>query len=122
MQMYFTVILGFLINLLLFHQIHTQPTTCVSCMNCQDIYDGTDMNATCSSTTIDATSCQKIRIQFPGSIFVAKACSKSCKEQTIIAGVLRFDIACCTTSYCNRGMRFNPKRFLLLIIIIFLFV
>jgi len=92
---------GFLFINVIFQQIEAQPTTCVTCTSCQDVYDGTDTNATCSLTTTNATSCQKIRIQLPGTVLVAKSCSSKCTENSIIAGPIRLDVACCTTSNCN---------------------
>ncbi len=89
---------------LVFLQIQAQPTTCVSCINCQDIYDGTDVNSTCSSTTANADSCQKIRIQLPGTILVSKGCAKNCKANSVIAGSIRLDVTCCTTSNCNKAI------------------
>ncbi|CAF1118905.1 unnamed protein product [Adineta ricciae] len=118
--MHSKVILGFLINLLLFLEIHAQPTSCVTCINCQDQYDGTDTNSTCASTAPNADSCQKMRIQLPGAVLIAKACAKNCKEQTIVAGILRFDVTCCTTDNCNQGKRHSPGKLFLLIILVFL--
>ena len=76
----------------LLQQIQAQPSTCVTCISCQDLYDGTDLNSTCSSTVPDADSCQKMRIQLPGTTLVAKACAKNCKEQSIVAGAIRLDV------------------------------
>src|SRR5688572_24944613 len=99
--MFFNFAWDYIFLNLLFQSVQTQPTTCVSCINCQDLYDGTDMNSTCSTTTPNADSCQKLRIQLPGSILVSKACSKNCKEQSIVAGAIRLDVTCCATSNCN---------------------
>ena len=86
---------------LIVREVQAQPASCVTCVSCQDVYDGTDNNSTCSSTTPNANSCQKMRIQLPGTTLVAKACSKSCNEQTIVAGPIRLDVSCCTTTNCN---------------------
>lgn len=88
---------------LIFQSIQAQPTTCVTCINCQDVYDGTDINLTCSSTVPNANSCQKTRIQLPGIVMVSKACASNCKENAFIGGSIRLDVTCCTTSNCNIG-------------------
>jgi hypothetical protein len=114
------LVFAFLFLNLVFQQIQTQPTTCVSCVNCQDLYDGTDVNATCSSTLPNANSCQKVRLQLPGITLVSKACAKNCNEQSIVAGAIRLDVTCCTTSNCNTAttMILQPILFFLSFIIV----
>jgi len=85
----------------LVQQIQTQPSSCVTCINCQDVYDGSDTNSSCSN----ADSCQKLRIQLPGTIMVAKSCAKTCEEKAILVGFFRIEVNCCTTTNCNRSKR-----------------
>ena len=108
----------------LLQQIQAQPSTCVTCISCQDLYDGTDLNSTCSSTVPDADSCQKMRIQLPGTTLVAKACAKNCKEQSIVAGAIRLDVTCCTTANCNPASILLLQRtwLLLSVMLIILFI
>lgn len=114
----------FVVFYFLLRQVQTQPSTCVTCINCQDLYDGTDINSTCSSTVPNADSCQKMRIQLPGTTLIAKACARNCREQSIIAGAIRLDVSCCTTSNCNiANILFHQRtQFLLSVMIIFLFI
>ncbi|CAF1024087.1 unnamed protein product [Adineta steineri] len=119
LQTFFVV---FLINIFLYQQLHAQPTSCVTCMNCQDVYDGTDRNSSCSFTTSNTDSCEKIRIQKSGQVLVSKGCSQGCREQTILTGTVRFDIACCKTDNCNQGIIFTSQSFLLFISFIFTFI
>lgn len=118
------MLLRLTILLLLLHLIQAQPTSCVTCINCQDLYDGTDLNSTCSSTVPNADSCQKTRIQLPGTTLIAKACARSCKEQSIIVGAIRLDVSCCTTSLCNTAttLLLSRARSILLISMIFLLI
>lgn len=110
-------IFSFLFLNLIFQQIQTQPTTCVTCINCQDLYDGTDINSTCSSTLPNADSCQKTRIQLPGTVMVSKACAKSCQENSIIAGTFRLEVTCCTSSNCNKTTIIKLQLFLFFILL-----
>ncbi len=105
---------------LILRKIQAQPTSCVTCISCQDLYDGTDNNSTCSSTIPNANSCQKVRIQLPGTALVSKACSKSCNPQTIVAGPIRLDVTCCTTTNCNTATLINLQPILFPFFISFL--
>jgi hypothetical protein len=72
----------------------------------------------------NADSCQKLRIQVPGTTMVAKACATNCQPQSIIAGAIRLDITCCTTSNCNGATTIvlQPILFFILFISIILFI
>ena len=87
-------------------------TSCVSCSNCQDVYDGTDTNVSCSYTVANADSCQKTRIQLPGTTYVLKTCAKSCQAQSIIAGPVRYDVTCCSTDNCNGAVSAHSQSIL----------
>ena len=64
---------------------------------CQDAYDGTDTNVSCSYTVANADTAKRTRIQLPVTTYVLKTCAKSCQEQSIIAGPVRYDVTCCST-------------------------
>lgn len=107
---------------LVHQQCQAQLTTCVTCTSCQDAYDGTDRNVSCSATTTNANSCQKIRMQLPGTTMVFKACSSSCREQSIIAGPVRFDVTCCSSNNCNGAVAVRLQLALLVLSCLLLFI